>query len=333
MISAPEILRCQPHQETKSLVQGSEELPDRDSGSVADDDPAEYGRWGGLAWKAYPELGFRAHSLVGEYFPRISAATPVERCQLFAELAVKMYNSHAEMRLKLVRPGKLQDVTSFDDEHGLRCDLGVWDILGRVEVNEAEKDAIEFALAGCRSSAITEAFKRVNLKNFDCAPQTDDPPSSGDDPILGRLKKPESSFVLDTGTAHGVAQALSRRQRQGLVIGKWEDLEIVFLGDHRLQLHALGNTETFNYEEIGFTDRRTSSPNKAWEILRQFAEGGGTISRSKEGCKWSAVEKAVQDLRKGLRVLFELNENPLPFIKGLGYRTCFQIRCSPSYRY
>jgi hypothetical protein len=113
----------------------------------------------------------------------------------------------------------------------------------------------------------------------------------------------------------------------------WESIELVFLSEQLLQVYIAGQPRPpQNYAELGFQDGRNEAPNKAWALLLRFAELGGTIQNAKEAqMEWTNVEKHVQAMRKVLQELFLLEEDPLPFIKGTGYKARFAIRCGPSY--
>lgn len=110
---------------------------------------------------------------------------------------------------------------------------------------------------------------------------------------------------------------------------KWEDIEISFLSDHRIQISAPSLNETLNYAEMGFVDDRKKTPNSAWKTLRELAELGGRI---RTGSNWNKVEKRMQEIRKVFREQFGISDNPLPFVKGTGYQARFKISCAPSYQ-
>ena len=113
----------------------------------------------------------------------------------------------------------------------------------------------------------------------------------------------------------------------------WPDIEIVFLGDGRLQIFRRKKAgETMNYGEFGLQNKTTEGPNKAWEALRQFAIRNGTIRDTAEaGMPWHKFEKRVQELRRVLREYFSNDADPIVFVEKLGYRTQFKIRCSASF--
>lgn len=112
----------------------------------------------------------------------------------------------------------------------------------------------------------------------------------------------------------------------------WEDIEIHFVSDERVQITTSNQTETRNYTEMGFEDGRSGKPNRAWLTLRILAQLCGTMSNgAKAGQDWSRVEKRIQKIREVLRSHFGISANPLPYVEGTGYRAIFKISCAPSY--
>ena len=113
----------------------------------------------------------------------------------------------------------------------------------------------------------------------------------------------------------------------------WETIEISFLSDERVQILNGTKRETCNYAELGFSDGRNGSPNKAWVILRAMAVNRGILSDGrKAGQAWPKVEKAIQEIRKALRNHFRISADPIPFVERVGYQAIFKIGCSPSFR-
>ena len=117
------------------------------------------------------------------------------------------------------------------------------------------------------------------------------------------------------------------------VEGDWEQIEVTFLSDERVQIRNGKSIETRNYAEFGFQDGRSQNPNRAWETLRRLAELRGIIRDGTQGrLPWPKVEKRVQEIRSVFREHFGLSSDPIPFVEHTGYQARFKICCGPSYR-
>lgn len=74
--------------------------------------------------------------------------------------------------------------------------------------------------------------------------------------------------------APNVAPGGSGADRGG---ASWQDIEISFLSDERVQIKIGSHSETRNYAEMGFSDQRNGKPNQQWGILRSLARARGSI--------------------------------------------------------
>jgi len=110
----------------------------------------------------------------------------------------------------------------------------------------------------------------------------------------------------------------------------WNEVEIRFISDERVQTIACGAMETRNYAEMKCEDRRNHKPNITWITFRRLAKSG-IISKPSPGEDWTTVEKAIQRLRKMLRDQFKIPDDPVPFVPGVGYKAQFKIGCSASF--
>jgi hypothetical protein len=169
--------------------------------------------------------------------------------------------------------------------------------------------------------------------------QTSDEPVSEEVKLPGGAQRPGREVQPEIQTA-GRAPDLTRPStvapsalsaKPDFLARQWEEVEIRFLSDERLQIIAGEHTETRNYAEFGFEDRRSKAPNLAWVTLRSLAEAGGTIRRPNNGQDWPSVEKRMQEIRRIFRNHFKIDDDPLPFIEGAGYRARFKISCAPSF--
>jgi hypothetical protein len=101
------------------------------------------------------------------------------------------------------------------------------------------------------------------------------------------------------------ATVSSPKGRDPVGVSNWEDVEIEFLSDERVQIWTGSKSETRNYGEMGFADKRDGKPNQSWVILRTLAQLGGTLADSAAvRKKWPAVEKHPENqesLKRPLR--------------------------------
>ena len=140
-------------------------------------------------------------------------------------------------------------------------------------------------------------------------------------------EKPRN-VVAGTAPAHVLPQA-----------ARWEDIEISFLSDERVQVTIGPETETRNYAEMGFaTKKKKGTPVLAWQTLRELAEAKGAIQIASDSRKWAEVEKRIQEIRSKFKTQFGLADDPFRFAKktrrnpdDFGYHARFKISCGPSY--
>ena len=112
----------------------------------------------------------------------------------------------------------------------------------------------------------------------------------------------------------------------GYQIADWASIEITFLSDERVEIRFGTKWENYNYGDLGFGDHRgKGKPVMAWYTLLSLAKGRGILSRP-DGTAgdWVSVEKSVQDIRKRFRLRFKISEDPIPFVKGVGYSGALQ---------
>jgi hypothetical protein len=106
----------------------------------------------------------------------------------------------------------------------------------------------------------------------------------------------------------------------------WEDIQIVFLSDERVEIAISGRVETRNYHEMGFVDRRTTKPNEQWAVLQVLARQAGILSDSARGGKeWEAIAKRIERTRTALKKLLDIEGDPIPYTQGVGYKARFKI--------
>ncbi len=144
-------------------------------------------------------------------------------------------------------------------------------------------------------------------------------------------KRREESKVEDqTSTKSVSASAAIRHQPE---VRRWEDIEISFLSDERVEIRIGSQIETRNYAEMGFEDQRTGKPNEAWSLLKGLAELKGEISRDElSGKHLERFTKRIERTRRVLRKHFGMTDDPVPYTQGVGYRARFKIQLAVAYK-
>jgi hypothetical protein len=114
---------------------------------------------------------------------------------------------------------------------------------------------------------------------------------------------------------------------------RWEDIEIRFTSEHRVQIF-IGNKPgtTLNFADMGFEDRRGvgGKPIRAWELLLSLSANVGSFPAAKISGD-QTIQKRAQELRDRLGSHFHIADDPLPFQEGTGYKTRFKITRSTSF--
>lgn len=111
----------------------------------------------------------------------------------------------------------------------------------------------------------------------------------------------------------------------------WPEIEIAFLSDERIEICSRGERKTCNYGELGFEDRRSGKPNRAWVMLRQLAQSTGELPTANiQGKQLAQVQKRIEEIRGKLREHFGIETDPIPF-NGTDYQVSFKISCRPSF--
>jgi len=139
--------------------------------------------------------------------------------------------------------------------------------------------------------------------------------------------------VATSTAANCAASADATMSAQPAVRAVWEDVDISFISDVRVQVNFGGKLQTYSYAEMHFEDRRTGKPNQAWGILRALAKADGVISESaRNSIDFIAMGKRIERTRKTLKDHFHITSDPIPLDKGRGYHCRFKIGCAPSFQ-
>lgn len=106
---------------------------------------------------------------------------------------------------------------------------------------------------------------------------------------------------------------------------KWEKLIIKFFDGHTVKItYDNLKTQTFNYKDMGFIDKKTNNPDTKWEFLRKIAENGGSLTNLKYDKRFNRNVKYL--VNKRLKEFFGMNEDPIfCYTKKIGYKPLFTI--------
>lgn len=106
---------------------------------------------------------------------------------------------------------------------------------------------------------------------------------------------------------------------------KWEKLVIKFFDGHTVKVtYDDLKTQTFNYKDMGFIDRKTNNPDTKWKFLIAIAENGGSLTNSKYDKRFSRNVK--YEVNKRLKDFFGMDSNPIfCYTKKIGYKPLFTI--------
>lgn len=107
---------------------------------------------------------------------------------------------------------------------------------------------------------------------------------------------------------------------------KWENIHMRFLSPETIEIKTPDSRRHFNFAELGFEDRRRPGTETiAWAYLRLLA-GVGDDQMARRAHKPAVVEKAVQSLRKRLKEMFGLGDDPfLPYHQVKRYAPKFKL--------
>jgi hypothetical protein len=132
-------------------------------------------------------------------------------------------------------------------------------------------------LEQCLERSKSQEIEGLPPKTADSQASPVQDPSPGDQQLLQTAAAEPKTPGPEIGA---VSRADLKPPQITTTIASWEDIEILFLSDHRVQIRDGAKQETYNYEELGFADGRvkrgkTPKPNRAWAILRETAIQAG----------------------------------------------------------
>jgi hypothetical protein len=113
-----------------------------------------------------------------------------------------------------------------------------------------------------------------------------------------------ASFAQNSGKT---AQNVENKPTNGAAASptSWQEIEITFLSDHRVEICCGADRKTHNYGDLGFQDRRSGKtqatrPAGAWVMLCEIAKLNGTLQGPPAGKRRAMVQKRIE-VREKLR--------------------------------
>jgi hypothetical protein len=107
---------------------------------------------------------------------------------------------------------------------------------------------------------------------------------------------------------------------------RWTDVKLKFLDGHTVTATVRDVQRMLRYDQMGFMDKRDGSPNILWDLLRVFADDGGTISWESDGASHKR-EKQVERLNDQLYDFFLIPGAPIaPDAAAGGWSTPIQLQ-------
>jgi hypothetical protein len=147
------------------------------------------------------------------------------------------------------------------------------------------------------------------------------------DPVQARISSARARAQAQPSTVGTSGNGAAQPAPRG-----WEDIEIRFLSDERVQIFVRGRpSDTKNFAEMGFEDLRGKGgkPKQAWHLLQVLSQNRGMVPATAI-FGHQDIQKRAQELRDVLCDHFHIADNPLPYLEGTGYKTRFKIERSPA---
>ena len=124
-----------------------------------------------------------------------------------------------------------------------------------------------------------------------------------------------------------------RENISGILNLKWRDIKIELMTDSVIRFKIIESGKKairINYTDMGMNDnRKTDMPDRLWIMLEDLIDNDGKTS--KEQMKFlnrSKTEKTISQLRKKLKEVTGLKDNPILFNKTEGYTVQFKVEDS-----
>jgi hypothetical protein len=107
---------------------------------------------------------------------------------------------------------------------------------------------------------------------------------------------------------------------------EWNDITIRFVDGHTVRVTCKKATGVFNFTQMGMNDGRTGNPNKAWELLGNFAEERGNLTwDNSKATRFN--KKRKQSLKDVLQKFFGMpDDDPFEDYKDAKGHVCYRSK-------
>ncbi len=105
----------------------------------------------------------------------------------------------------------------------------------------------------------------------------------------------------------------------------WADVKISFIYGDKVAIKVKHITGTFNWGEMGMSNKKNGDPTAQWELLTAFARGHGTLDWTSSNAHLNN-QKRKEILAKNLQAFFRIEGDPFTYDKQIkGWETKFAI--------
>jgi hypothetical protein len=258
--------------------------------------------------------------------------------------------NEADLQEELIRDARkyaesyLAEANSPEDR--LKTTRSVWKFLKehpkRVEfLRQFDRDPFRVNFDALHSAIWTEGYpsleERANCHVEGEAPVVGGGVQDADQDVFGLAPKKAENACSESTTVPEASKSSSakptRKRATAMEIPQlletnWEDVELCFASDDQHVTIRIGREMAkYHYKQIGgFEDIKSGNPNILWATLKVFAMAHGTIpENARDGKEWLAIRKRIERIRKALQTHLNMTGDPIPYIKGEGYRSRFKV--------
>jgi hypothetical protein len=119
------------------------------------------------------------------------------------------------------------------------------------------------------------------------------------------------------------AAMLPKSVMPALVGARWADVWIKFQDCQNVRVTVRGQSQYFDYKQLGMVDRRDQSPKEQWVLLYRLSEHDGRLDWNHRAAS-RKLQKQKEKLGRSLKRAFGIDEEPIASV-GSGWQTRFRL--------